>query len=56
MWKINFTGQSEEGKEPCPSERARHHRTIHTWPGNRPTNVEVPIEPMTVFDHLDEND
>lgn len=47
-WGINFTGKSEPGKLPCPSEQARALETIEQWPGNRPAPVarkfnEVPV-------------
>lgn len=37
--KINFTGESDPEKMPCPSSRDRSARQAHRWPGNRPTNV-----------------
>ena len=33
---INFTGQSQLGRETCPAERQRSLDVIHAWPGNRP--------------------
>jgi hypothetical protein len=54
MWDINFTGENEPGKSQCPSERLRSARTIHMWPGNRPTNVNVPIGPRTATERIDE--
>lgn len=51
-WGINFTGGTDPAKLPCPSEARRPARMAHMWPGNRPTNVEVPIGPRTGFEHI----
>jgi hypothetical protein len=53
-WGINFTGGRDPNKQPCPAERDRHVKSIHTWPGNRPTNVEVEVGGPTIYDHLKE--
>ena len=56
VWGINFTGETDPNKTPCPSASLRHHRTVHAWPGNRPTRVSVPMGPMSVYDQLKEDD
>lgn len=39
--RINFTGHRREGFAPCPAEARRPVAAIHSWHGNRPT--EVPL-------------
>ncbi len=34
-WRINFTGETDPTKAPCPSTRLRDLETINRWPGNR---------------------
>jgi hypothetical protein len=34
--RINFTGEHDPKKAPCPSESFRDLSTIYRWPGNRP--------------------
>jgi hypothetical protein len=36
MWGINFTGQNDNDKIPCPSTRRRPLNSVHAWGGNRP--------------------
>mgnify|MGYP000980232050 FL=1 len=36
MWKINFTGQYEPDRQPCPAEDKRDLVTIEQWGGNIP--------------------
>lgn len=36
QWRINFTGEHDENKAPCPSEHFRSERDRDNWPGNRP--------------------
>jgi hypothetical protein len=36
IWNINFTGEGNPNKQPCPAEVARPVDLIHRWPGNRP--------------------
>lgn len=38
--KINFTGESDPDKTPCPSTLRRPLETINQWPGNRPCPPE----------------
>lgn len=38
---INFTGQYEPNRAPCPAEQLRSLETIECWPGNRPTKKEA---------------
>lgn len=33
-WRINFTGQHDEGKAPCPSTHLRSDELRDAWPGN----------------------
>lgn len=35
LWGINFTGETDPMKHPCPSLRYRSLDTIERWPGNR---------------------
>ena len=51
-WGVNFTGESDPTKAPCPSEQRRSARMVHMWPRNRPTNVDVPVGPRTSFEHI----
>ena len=39
VWGINFTGENDPNKIPCPSTRRRSLNAVHTWPGNRPRPV-----------------
>lgn len=55
---INFTGETDSDKAPCPSQRFRPHQVAHQWHGNRPTNRKLteadltePV-PRTVFERL----
>lgn len=36
LYRINFTGEEDPGKTPCPSLRDRPLETVHAWPGNQP--------------------
>jgi len=46
---INFTGHKDPNKKPCPSEALRPAYIAHRWHGNRPTNIEVPLEPPSKY-------
>lgn len=35
-WGINYTGESDPEKLPCPAETRRSLETINRWGGNRP--------------------
>lgn len=35
-WRINFTGEHDPNKAPCPSEHFRSGELRDRWPGNRP--------------------
>lgn len=35
-WNINFTGESDPSKAPCPSEFRRAAEVRELWGGNRP--------------------
>lgn len=50
--RTNFSGETDPAKAPCPSAHHRTARTAHAWPGNRPTNVEVPMGPRTAYEHI----
>lgn len=39
-------------KLPCPSEIRRPAYVAHRWPGNRPTEVKVPLQPPSRFDQM----
>ncbi len=34
-WGINFTGENDPSKLPCPAETRRSLENIEKWPGNR---------------------
>lgn len=36
VWGINFTGERDPDKLPCPAEMRRDLENIERWPGNRP--------------------
>jgi hypothetical protein len=62
LWGINFTGESDPNKIPCPSTHRRSLNSVHAWPGNRPRPVgsddsdePQPEAPKTIYDHLREN-
>lgn len=45
IWGIAFTGHAPQADElPCPSDHNRGRHGAHGWYGNRPTNVQVPVE------------
>lgn len=35
-WRMNFTGEHDESKAPCPSEYFRPGAVRDRWPGNTP--------------------
>lgn len=51
MARINFTGQADEGKAPCPSNWFRPASARDRWPGNVPAPAGEPVpsywEPLT---------
>lgn len=62
VWGINFTGEHDPKKEPCPSLRFRSEERVHAWAGNRPTAEDgskllpVPTHPRkSIFDRMREN-
>jgi hypothetical protein len=55
-WGINFTGEKDEKKSPCPSERLRPAHLVHRWGGNRPTNVPVDTTSPTAWSRLREGE
>jgi hypothetical protein len=66
-WSINFTGENDPSKIPCPSTRRRSLNDVHHWPNNRPKHagdgqglfegLPTPPEPppKTAYDHLRES-
>ncbi len=42
VWGINFTGESDTSKFPCPSIRFRTAEQAQRWHGNQPTTGPVP--------------
>lgn len=42
LWGINFTGQTDPTKTPCPSSRYRTAEQAHKWHGNRPSPGILP--------------
>lgn len=56
VWSINFTGENDPDKAPCPSARYRPAYQVHQWGGNRPTNVAVETQPPTAWEHLNRDD
>lgn len=64
LWGINFTGDNDDNKIPCPSTRRRPLNTVHAWPGNQPSppegEPETPVTPepegpKSVYTRLREN-
>lgn len=55
VWEINFTGEADPQKAPCPSVKYRPAYQAHRWPGNRPTNVDVETRPPTAWAHLNDD-
>jgi len=51
-WEINFTGEEDPQKAPCPSAKYRPAYLAHRWHGNHPTNATPTLHPPTVWDHL----
>lgn len=35
-WGINYTGEHDPGKLPCPAELLRPVEAVHAWGGNQP--------------------
>jgi hypothetical protein len=40
--RVNFTGEHDPTKKPCPAEQRRSLKTINKWHGNRPEDVRGP--------------
>lgn len=40
---INFTGEYDPSKKPCPSEERRSLEIINRWPGNRAKKIDRPL-------------
>lgn len=40
QWRINFTGEHDDDKAPCPSEYFRSGELRDRWPGNRPEGYQ----------------
>jgi hypothetical protein len=48
-WGIAYTGHEPIDypgwrEVPCPSDQRRGRHGAHVWGGNRPTNIDVPVE------------
>lgn len=39
LYRINFTGEDDPNKTPCPATRDRSLEDVHAWEGNRPAKV-----------------
>jgi hypothetical protein len=57
VWEINFTGETDPQKAPCPSAKYRPAYQAHRWHGNRPSKgdgeyADVQLQPPTVWEHL----
>jgi hypothetical protein len=37
--RVNFTGQHDPDRAPCPSQTRRSLAAVERWPGNRPTKA-----------------
>lgn len=46
LWRVNFTGQHDPAKAPCPSEHSRTAKVRDRWAGNRAVSPEPP-EPLS---------
>ena len=42
--EMNFTGEQDPNKSPCPAEHARPLETINRWGGNIPMTKEIQEE------------
>jgi hypothetical protein len=47
---INFTGETDPEKLPCPGAMTRSAERAHQWGGNRPQ--AEPPQPPSVYDHI----
>lgn len=56
LWGINFSGESDPEKLPCPSERDRPAFVIHQWPGNQATEHPVRTTPRNIYEMINEDD
>ena len=61
-WGINFSGEHDPQKSPCPSLRFRSEEIINRWGGNVPTDADgnrlhpTPEHPRkSVFERLRDN-
>jgi len=55
-YEINFTGEDDPKKSPCPSSKYRPAYMAHRWHGNHPTNADVPLQAPTAWEHLEHED
>ena len=51
-WGINFSGETDPTKVPCPSTRTRTAEQVAKWPGNRARPGEPQPERTTFWDRL----
>jgi len=51
---VNFTGDKDPNKAPCPSEALRPTYVAHRWVGNQPTNIPFQTEAESFSERLEE--
>ena len=55
-WGINFSGESDPAKIPCPSTRTRTAEQVNRWGGNVAKPGEPQPERITAWEQLDRID
>jgi hypothetical protein len=53
IWGINFSGENNPAKAPCPSSLIRPIEQAHNWPNNRPRAADEPAR--SVYEHMRDN-
>lgn len=56
VWGINFSGEEDKTKSPCPSERHRPAHISHRWIGNQATREPVRTTPKNIYELVNEED
>jgi len=60
VYEINFTGEDNPQKSPCPATKYRPAYQAHRWPGNQPSkggeHMPVPMNPPTAWEHVTQED
>lgn len=56
VWGINFSGEYDPTKAPCPSERHRPAFLSHRWVGNQATQEPVRTTPKNIYELVNEED